>query len=348
MAEAHRRGIRVILDYVANHCSDRHPAFVAAQQNRNAPTSSWFTFEDWPHQYRTFFGVRTMPQFNVDDPGARNYLIDHAVFWLKRGVDGFRLDYANGPSHVFWSEFRQATRAARSDSALFGEVVHTPALMRSYVGRMDGVLDFVILQKMRAFFAYGTLSPSEMGVFLHRHFAYFPSDFVLPAFFDNHDMNRFLWIVGNDMRRLRLAALFLFTMPGPPILYYGTEVGLSQNADVVQSDGWHHHGHARLPMLWGEAQDRTLYAFFQRLIHLRGEGGNAWWTSPIVPVVVDDALGVYAYARGPYVVVLNTRGEGVNVPLKVGRVLLTTDSRADIRPDGIHLPPYGGIVGILS
>ncbi|NPA90958.1 MAG: alpha-amylase [Chloroflexi bacterium] len=346
VAEAHRRGIRVILDFVANHCSDRHPAFVAAQQDPHAATAKWFTFEEWPHRYRTFFGVRSMPQFNVDDPGARAYLIDHAVFWLKRGVDGFRLDYANGPSHLFWSEFRRATRSARQDSALFGEVVHTPALMRSYVGRMDGVLDFVLLQHLRAFLAYHTLPPSAFDVFLRRHVAYFPPDLVLPAFFDNHDMNRFLWIVGNDTRRLRLAALFLFTMPGPPILYYGTEVGLSQDADVVQPNGWHHHGHARLPMPWGEDQDRDLYAFFQRIIRVRRAGGAVWWTTPITPRVVDDARGVYAYARGPYVVVLNTRDHGVDIPLDVGSLLLTTDDRADVRRGHIHLPPYGGIIAV--
>ena len=63
---------------------------------------------------------------------------------------------------------------------------------------------------------------------MQEHFAYFDSLLVLPSFLDNHDMNRFLWIVDGDTRRLRLAALCQFTLPGPPIVYYGTEVGLSQ------------------------------------------------------------------------------------------------------------------------
>ena len=78
----------------------------------------------------------------------------------------------------------------------------------------------------------------------------------MPSFLDNHDMNRFLWVVGGDTRRLRLAALCQFTLPGPPIVYYGTEVGLSQRRDVRYADGSGHPEESRLPMPWGDARTR--------------------------------------------------------------------------------------------
>ena len=342
---AHRRGIRIILDFVANHCSHLHPAFVGAQKDRNAPTMSWFTFDVWPRVYDTFFGVKSMPRFNVDYPAVRDYLIEQARLWLQRGVDGFRLDHAHGPSHLFWSFFRLATRAVAPESALFGEVVETASLMRSFVGRMDGVLDFLLLEKLRQFFAYQTLSVQEFDAFLHRHFTYFPRDFVLPSFLDNHDMNRFLWVVNNDKRRLRLAALFLFTMPGPPVVYYGTEVGLSQPADVVQKNGHHYHGYARMPMVWGEGQDRRLYAYFQALHRLRRQGGDIWWSAPVTPVIMDDAQGIYAYRRGDYVVLLNNSAERVSVPLNTHRDLMLTTAE-DVEPvkAGVRLPPFTGAV----
>jgi glycosidase len=81
-------------------------------------------------------------------------------------------------------------------------------------------------------------------------------------------MNRFLWAAGNDQRRLRLAAFCQFTLPGQPIIYYGTEVGLSQERDVRQA-GRGLPEESRLPMLWGSAQDTDLLAYYRQLVSLR-------------------------------------------------------------------------------
>jgi cyclomaltodextrinase len=81
-------------------------------------------------------------------------------------------------------------------------------------------------------------------------------------------MNRFLWAAGGDKRRLRLAALCQFVLPGPPILYYGTEIGLSQERDVRQGSlGLPEE--SRLPMLWGSEMDLMLLADYQALTGLR-------------------------------------------------------------------------------
>ena len=154
-----------------------------------------------------------------------------------------------------------ATRGAQPDSVTIGEVVDTPALQRTFEGRLDGCLDFMLLQALRGFFAFGDTSASEFDAFLRRHLAFFGDGLVLPSFLDNHDMNRFLWIVRGDTRRLKLAALCQFTLPGPPIVYYGTEVGLSQQRDVRSADGSGHPEEVRLPMPWGATQDAGLLRF---------------------------------------------------------------------------------------
>ena len=112
--------------------SSEHPAFRAAVADRDGPEARWFTFTDWPDHYLSFFGVRDHPQLDTDDPGARDHLIAAGRRWLDLGVDGFRCDYANGPSHAFWSAFRAATRAASPGSVPLGEIVETPALQRTY------------------------------------------------------------------------------------------------------------------------------------------------------------------------------------------------------------------------
>jgi cyclomaltodextrinase len=81
-------------------------------------------------------------------------------------------------------------------------------------------------------------------------------------------MNRFLWAAGGDKLALKLAALSQFSLSGPPVIYYGIEVGLSQARDVRQ-DGRGLPEESRAPMLWGEDQDLDLLAFYRQLIALR-------------------------------------------------------------------------------
>jgi len=347
---AHARGMRVILDYVVNHVSGAHPAFQAALADRGSPEAGWFTFTRWPDQYLSFFGVLDHPQIDADNPGARDYMIESARFWLAQGVDGFRLDYANGPSHAFWSAFRAATRAAHPESVTFGEVVETPALQRSYAGRMDGCLDFLLMQAMRQLFAFGTLRVSEFAAFLERHLAFFPPDFVLPSFLDNHDMNRFLWVVRGDARRLKLAALCQFTLPNPPIVYYGTEVGLSQERDVRSPDGSGHPEESRTLMPRPGEGDAAVRDFYRRLVALRA-GALPLWRGERSAVLADDETGALVFRcaadRRAALVALNTGASARSIPLPQGaghRLALATDEAATIQGERLELPALAGAV----
>ncbi|WP_025745682.1 alpha-amylase family glycosyl hydrolase [Kallotenue papyrolyticum] len=341
---AHRRGMRVLLDFVANHASDQHPLFQRARRDAAAAERDLFVFSDWPDGYRSFFGVRSMPQFNHAHPAARRYLIDAACRWLELGVDGFRLDYANGPTHEFWSAFRAATRAVAPASFTVGEVVEAADLQRSYQGRLDGTLDFLLLQHMRAFFAFETIDAGMFESFLQRHLAYFPSDFVLPSFLDNHDMNRFLWVARGDKRRLKLAALCQFTLPHPPIIYYGTEVGLSQERDLQYPDGSRRLEESRTLMLWGDQQDRELLAFYTRLIAARRRYAGLW-RAPRETLLLDpQGVVVVALTQGAQraIVALNRTPQPRQVALAEPTRLLLA-SEAGVRCDGdLHLPPLSG------
>lgn len=347
---AHRRNMRVVLDFVANHVYRKHPAFQAAQADAAAPEAAWFTFTRWPDAYQTFFDVRDMPQLNTDHPAAAAYLIESARFWLAQGVDGFRLDYANGPSHAFWSQFRAATRAAAPASATFGEVVETPALQRSYAGRMDGCLDFTLLEALRRLFAFDTLGPAAFDAFLRQHLAFFGAELALPSFLDNHDMNRFLWVAGGDTRRLKLAALCQFTLPHPPIIYYGTEVGLSQLSDVRAPGDAGGLEQARLPMLWGTAQDHDLLLYYRALIGLR-RAAPQLWRGARTTLAADDTSGLYVYrcAAGDHaaIVALNTGlgAQTLDLPgMAGGRLVLVSAATARLSGQTLRLPALAGAV----
>ena len=298
VTEMRRRGLRLVLDFVPSHVSNRHPAFVAARAEETSPYRSWFRFDEWPDAYQTFFDVATMPQLNHDEVAVREHLVEAALFWLGRGVDGLRLDYAGGASYELWAELRAAARAVAPECWLFGEIVDTPAAQLEYEGLFDGCLDFQLAQALRGALGYRDRNGAELGAFLDAHEAAFPRSFSRPSFLDNHDLNRMLWLTGGDVRWLRAAALCQFTLAGPPIVYYGTEVGLSQQRSIKDAGD----RHARLPMLWGGDQDGDLLRFYRELSGLRR-------VLPPVPRETIAAKGTrLAYARGTITVELDLDG----------------------------------------
>ncbi len=195
-----------------------------------------------------------------------------------------------------------------------------------------------------------TLGPTALDDFLRRHLAFKPADFVLPSFLDNHDMNRFLWVVGGDTRRLRLAAMCQFTLPEPPIVYYGTEVGLSQDRDVRAADGSGHPEESRLPMPWGAAQDADLLEYYRALVALRRRMGRVWQAHRTT-ILIDDATGCYAYAcaDGPthVVIVLNLGPVPLSVTLDaIGGLEIALATDASVRRSGttVELGPFAGVI----
>ena len=119
VAEAHKRGLRVILDLVYNHSSDRHPWFIESQKSRNNPYHDWYIWRDpapggkAPNNWLSTFGgsawrynpkrgqyyyhmfTPEQPDLNWRNPAVRAALLGNMRFWLERGVDGFRLDVFN-------------------------------------------------------------------------------------------------------------------------------------------------------------------------------------------------------------------------------------------------------------
>jgi glycosidase len=202
---------------------------------------------------------------------------------------------------------------------------------------MDGALDFYLLDLLRGFFAFQAITASQFDRALRQHDAYFADDLVLPSFLDNHDMNRFLWIVAGDTRRLKLAALCQFTLPQPPIVYYGTEVGLSQRQAVGRLE------EARLPMVWGDQQDQALLIFYRDLMALRRQTSKVW-SQPRETVLIDDARGLYAYRCGAYTVYLNNSAAPARIAGQSGKLVFVTDAATALDSIELHLPPCGGAV----
>ena len=348
--QAHARAIRVLLDFVPNHWSDQHSTFLEAVKDRNSEFTSWYTFEQWPHEYKSFFHVKTLPQINLRYAPARQHVLDAAKYWLEFGVDGYRVDYCIGPAPDFYADFRRVTRTTKPDSWTFGEAVDPPDSQLTFEGGMDGTLDFMLLEAMRKTFAFGSWSARQFGDFLDRHEAYFPATFSRPSFLDNHDMNRYLWVARNDLRRLKLAALCQFTLAGPPVIYYGTEVGLSQNNDVMQNRRAIHE-EARLPMIWGKEQNSDVHKFYKDLIQLRASK-PALRRGARQNIIADETILAYRRAdeSESLVSVLNLSEQEMTVDLELmgSAICFGTNSKCRIQIEGsrkrVVLPGLSGAV----
>ncbi len=323
VAKAHARNIRLLLDFVANHWSSEHHTFRAAQADPNSEYHDWYTWIDWPNEYETFFGVKELPQINLEHRPAREHMLKAARYWLAEiGFDGLRLDYVLGPSLDFWTELRATVKAINPDIWLFGEAVDAPDAQLKYQGRFDGTLDFLLAQAMRDTFGQGTMDVAAFDAFLTQHEAYFPVGYGRPSFLDNHDQNRFLWIAGGDKRKLKLAALCQFTLSGAPIVYNGTEVGVSQTRDRTDpaSDGM---AEVRQPMLWGDEQDKELLDYYRWLIHFRRQH-PVLLDGKYETLHVNKTAGTYVYARvnadEVILVALNLSDQTTNVTVKIPNV----------------------------
>ncbi|MBO5891109.1 MAG: glycoside hydrolase family 13 protein [Oscillospiraceae bacterium] len=169
--EAHKRGIRVILDGVYSHTGsdslyfDKSRTFGGngAYCTKESPYYTWYQFDAWPDKYHSWWGFDTLPTVNKLDPSFIDYIItgENSVIahWLKAGCDGFRLDVADELPDEFLSLLKKHLRKLRPDALLMGEVWEDASDKISYGIRrryfVDGQLDSVMNYPFRnAILAY--------------------------------------------------------------------------------------------------------------------------------------------------------------------------------------------------
>lgn len=288
---AQSRRIRLIMDFVPNHVHRDHPWFQEARANKKSQYRDWFYWRK-NGDYLKYLDVAELPKLNLDHPQARSQMIKAARYWMEQGIEGFRLDHALGPSIGFWRQFRHAVKTHKPEAVLIGEVAFwgiqphhldtlrlprkqfhfqaqqlgfdvLQATMREYAGVFDGLLDFYFQKVLKLVARSSRRIPRALiQEMLDQHYASFPKNCCLLSFLDNHDMDRFLFEADNNHARLRQAAEIQFAQSSPPIIYYGTEIGLSQAKRI---SGDHGDLEARRMMKWRDG-DQELFKNYQRLI----------------------------------------------------------------------------------
>jgi cyclomaltodextrinase len=291
----HKYDMKIIADFVPNHCSKDHPYFKDAQKCKNSEFRDWFYFTKWPNEYMCFLSVKDLPKFNLEHKDTKNYVINAAKHWLSFGFDGYRLDHVIGPTYNFWKEFKTEIKKFFPNVILIGEAwmkgikfnelntinikykflkwlsgAASDTLFKDFEMVLDGVLDFRLQELLKEYIAKETILKNEFYNKIESHYNNFNKNYFLPTFLDNHDMNRFLFECKNNKEKLKKAAEIQFAIPQPSIIYYGTEIGITQNISIWEITSYGDL-QARQPMNW-ENPDYNLLNFYKKLIKEKKEG----------------------------------------------------------------------------
>jgi cyclomaltodextrinase len=307
--ECHNRGIRIILDGVFNHASRGFWQFHHVLENGSgSPYVDWFHFDKdrlsgkrtWGAYpsfkeindlqagkgsleaigYQAWWDLPALPKFNTDAPAVREFIFNVAEFWLKFGIDGWRLDV---PSEInddaFWMEFRRRVKAINPEAYIVGEIWHESR--RWLQGdQFDAVMNYPVTIAELGFFCGDKLDIQEArraGGYQGQVKQYTSEEFANsidtilgwydPAItqvqlniLDSHDTPRFITCASGDKASLKLAMLFMFTYPGAPCIYYGDEIGMDGRQDPD----------CRKSFPWDQSRwDMGLLEFIKSLIKLR-------------------------------------------------------------------------------
>jgi cyclomaltodextrinase len=233
--ELHRNGIKVVLDGVFNHVGRYFWAFRDVLQNReNSSYRNWFAGLDFngrspygdPFTYQSWNGCYDLVKLNLDEPAVKEHLLLAVRQWIMDfEIDGFRLDVADCLDLQFQRELGAFCRSLRPDFWLMGEVIHGDYSHWANPETLDSVTNYEVYKGM-----YSSLVDKnyfEIAYALNRQFGAGGMYRGLPLynFVDNHDVNRVASNLPTPAHLYPLYAL-LFTMPGVPSIYYGSEWGL--------------------------------------------------------------------------------------------------------------------------
>ena len=256
MKEAHRRGIRVLVDLVLNHSSSEHPYFQSALMDSASPYRDWYLWspvqkqvKNWgapvwhrnPYRDEYYYGLfwSGMPDLNLANPRVKAEAENIARFWLKdMGVDGFRLDavahFIEAPDTVMnasgnnpWlRDYEAAIKRIAPNSFTVGEVSYdTPdVILRYYPDQLDSYFTFQIANLLIDAVRKG--SAAQLLPALTYSQKTFPPGRWSP-FLRNHDQTRTMTELNGDFARAKVAASLLLTLPGFPFVYYGEEIGMT-------------------------------------------------------------------------------------------------------------------------
>lgn len=390
---AHQRKIKVMLDMVFNHCSEQHPWFLQALSSKKNKYRSYFNWmdsqevkkmnlTDWhvPEngpKDECYYGLfwKGMPDWNFDHPQVRIEMINIARFWMNQGVDAFRLDAA---MHIFphgrekdnvlwWQEMR---KALGDKIFMVGEITHGPEYIQPYLKKgLSSAFNFDLAEKIIQ--AVALEKHDCIGEWLaqvQKNISKADSNAIDSIFLGNHDQVRVASRWNGDIRKLKLAASILCSLPGEIFIYYGEElgmIGLKPDEYVREGFPWSwdkkatnctwHPSKYNIPTTISsyqqqKADSNSLFHHYRKLLSIRKD--HLPLTHGIIENVICKDPSVLIFTRKQeqqqILVMHNLTGEAVMLRQEDTSIKFTTIYSSALKPspkkDHFYIPAYGSLM----
>ncbi|HNY10209.1 MAG TPA: glycoside hydrolase family 13 protein, partial [Candidatus Wallbacteria bacterium] len=265
--QAHSKGIKLIIDGVFNHTSTDFFAFDDVKKlGEKSKYGAWYNFKNFPvnmqtPNYECWWNIGSLPKLNVKNTDVYNYLLTVPQYWMKTGIDGFRLDVPNELPHSFWKDFRKIVKACSKESYIVGEIWADGSPWLSG-DQFDAVMNYKLRNQIISFFVKREITPLKLDEMLNENKAGLSESafFSMMNMLDSHDTPRFLTVCGGDVSVFKSAIAFVMCYPGAPSIYYGDEIGLTGEKDPDN----------RKCMQWNEKEwNKDIYEFYKKIIAVR-------------------------------------------------------------------------------
>ncbi len=342
---AENQEIRVILDGVFNHTGDNSVYFnkygkydsIGAYQSKDSPYYTWYSFQEHPDRYSSWWGIDVLPETNESSPSFQEFIFgDEGVlkYWLNTGIGGYRLDVADELPDFFLKKLRKAVKNKDKNAIIIGEVWEDASDKIAYSKRreylqgheLDSVMNYPLKNAIIHYVLTGnTLELSRTVRLLIDHYPKQTLD-CLMNILGTHDTPRILTVLGgkicnnkeemaseqallsekekeNAIKKLKMAVLLQYTLPGVPCVYYGDENGMEGHIDPF----------CRKCFDW-ERLNSDLIAYYQKLGSIRLKFKNILKKGIFKEIISDNGLFLYKREqrnKSVYVFVNNSNEEKI-------------------------------------
>ena len=243
VGECHKQGIRVILDGVFNHTGRDFFAFQDIKHNReHSPYKDWYcNVNFWGNNsyndgfsYENWGGYDLLAKLNQHNPAVKDYICDVIRFWVKEfNIDGIRLDAADVMDFEYMKALRRVANEVKPDFWLMGEVIHGNYSRWANEGTLHSVTNYMLHKALYS-------GHNDHNYFEIAHTITYVNGMVgnnlkLYTFVDNHDVER-IYTKLNNKEHFLPVHIMLYTLPGIPSLYYGSEFGIEGRKERHSDD----------------------------------------------------------------------------------------------------------------
>lgn len=322
--KAHGLGISVILDGVFSHtgCDSKYFNMynryntVGAYNSKSSPYFSWYKFTDYPNGYKSWWGIKLLPEVSEEDEGYREYICGKNGIlrrWLRLGISGWRLDVADELPDVFLDDLRKAVKEENENAVIIGEVWEDATNKFAYGERrryllgeqLDSVMNYPFADAILNYVKFGNAQAFMSGIMsivenyppcvvnvLMNHIGTHDTERAITrlagesaegkdrAWQHSHNqLSDYDYLKGISM--MKLASLIQYTLPGVPSLYYGDEAGMQGMKDPFN----------RACFPWDNI-NKELYKWYKRLGEIR-RGCKAFKEGSFEPLYAADSAIAY-------------------------------------------------------